>query len=83
VLNLVSLLTQEFLRPIVLACCIALPVSYFSIQKWLTGFAFHMDLGGWLFLAPVLIVLVIALLTVSFQTARTASTNPADTLKHE
>ncbi len=83
ILNLISLLIQEFLRPVVIACCIALPVSYYIVQGWLLDFAFHMELNGWQFLAPVLLVVIIALLTISFQTAKAAVTNPADSLKHE
>jgi putative ABC transport system permease protein len=83
ILNLIVLLTREFLLPVGLACCIALPVSYFAIQKWLTGYAFHMDLSGWLFIAPVFLVLVIALLTISVQTVRTAATNPVESLRTE
>jgi putative ABC transport system permease protein len=82
-LSLISLLIREFLRPVVIACCIALPVSYYIIKAWLMDFAFHMVLNGWQFLAPVLLVVAIALLTISFQTAKAAVTNPADSLKHE
>ncbi len=82
-LNLMTLLTREFLRPIVLACCIALPVSYYLIQQWLTSFAFHLDVSGWQFLMPVLLVIGVALATVSFQTAKAAVANPTDSLKHE
>ncbi len=82
-LNLMALLIREFLRPIVLACCIALPGAYFIVQRWLRGFAFHLELDSWQFVMPVLFVLLVALLTVSFQTAKAASTNPTDTLKHE
>jgi putative ABC transport system permease protein len=82
-LNLMTLLIREFLWPIVLACCIALPAAYFMVQSWLSGFAFHMELSRWQFVAPVLFVFIVALLTVSFQTVKAAGTNPTDTLKHE
>lgn len=82
-LNLMTLLIREFLRPIVLACCVAVPAAYFVTENWLSGFAFHVNLNGWQFAAPVLLILIIALVTVSFQTARVAVANPTDSLKHE
>jgi putative ABC transport system permease protein len=82
-LNLMVLLIREFLRPIILACFIALPASYYLIQQWLAGFAFHMKMTSLQFLLPVLLVVGVALITVSFQTAKAAVTNPTDSLKHE
>jgi len=83
VLNLIALLTKEFLFPVTLACCVALPLSYFAIQRWLTGYAFRMEVGVWLFITPVFLVLVIALLTIGVQTVRTAATNPVESLRTE
>src|SRR5260221_7770305 len=83
VLNLIALLTKEFLLPVSLACCIAFPLSYFAIQRWLTGYAFRMEVGVWLFITPVFLVLVIALLTISIQTVRTAAYNPVESLRTE
>jgi len=83
VFDLMSMLVKEFFKPILLACCIALPISYWVVQNWLASFAFRLNLDGWQFLLPILSVLIIALITVSFHTVKVAETNPVDTLKSE
>ncbi|HET7178788.1 MAG TPA: FtsX-like permease family protein, partial [Chryseosolibacter sp.] len=82
-ISLVRLLTKEFLFLIVIASCVALPISYVGITQWLEGFAYHIDSGGWIFLAPILMILIIAFLTISVQTLKAVNTNPLETLKHE
>ena len=81
--NLVALLTKEFLILILIASCLAMPVSYLGIEWWLNRFVFHIEPGWWSFVIPVLMILVIAILTVSYQTLKAVYTNPVDSLKCE
>ncbi|HTE32326.1 MAG TPA: hypothetical protein VK666_18220, partial [Chryseolinea sp.] len=79
----VSLLSVDFLKLIVVASLLALPVAYFALDDWLQAYAYRIALEWVLFALPVITILFIAGITMSFQIMRTARTNPADTLKYE
>ncbi len=81
--SLVVLLSRDFIRLVLIASLVALPLAYLALQEWLASYAFRIDIGWWLLLLPVGIVLLIALLTVSFQTIRAALANPVDSLRYE
>jgi len=79
--GIIQLLSKDFTRMVLLAILIALPLSYFLTQHWLNGFAFHTELKAWFFILAALTALVIAWLTVAFQTLRAARVNPAACLR--
>jgi putative ABC transport system permease protein len=81
--QIVRLLSQDFVKVVMLAAFLALPVAYFAMEEWLSGYAVRIDLSGWIFAFPVIMILLIALLTVSVQTIKTALANPVDSLKQE
>ncbi|SDK85984.1 putative ABC transport system permease protein [Catalinimonas alkaloidigena] len=81
--QLVLLLSQDFVRLILLANLLALPLAYFLIRRWLQEYAFHVGINGWLFGLPLLFILLIAGLAISGQTLRAASANPVDSLRSE
>jgi putative ABC transport system permease protein len=81
--QIVQLLSLDFVSVVMIASLIALPVAYFAMEEWLSGYANRIHLNGWLFLLPVVLVLFIAMATVSFQTLKTALTNPVSSLKQE
>jgi len=81
--GIVSLLSVDFLKLIVVASLLALPVAYFALDDWLQAYAYRIALEWVLFALPVITILFIAGITMSFQIMRTARTNPADTLKYE
>lgn len=83
VIQIVHLLSKDFVKVLLIAALVAIPVAYIGIQQWLSGYAVHISLSVWLFILPVLIILVIALFTVSFQTIKTALSNPTNALKQE
>jgi putative ABC transport system permease protein len=83
VMQIVHLLSKEFAKVVLVAAFIALPVAYFAVDQWLSGFAARITLQGWMFLIPVIIILFIALVTVSFQTIKTALSNPSGSLRQE
>ncbi len=76
VMQIVSLLSKDFARIVVVAALIALPVAWWAMQSWLSNYAVRVSLNAWIFIVPVAAILVIALVTVSFQTIRTALSNP-------
>ncbi|MEM9833871.1 MAG: ABC transporter permease [Bacteroidota bacterium] len=81
--SIVTLLSREFVKLILIASLLALPLAYFIMQKWLESYAFRIAISWWLFLLPLAAVLAIALLTISFQTIRAALANPANSLRYE
>lgn len=83
VYNIVSLLTGDFIRLILLANIIAWPLAYWGITTWLQNYAFRIDINIWLFIIPALLILLIALLTVSVQTIKASRANPVKALKYE
>ncbi len=83
VFGIVRLLSGEFTRMILIAICIALPLSYLIAKNWLDDFAYRIDLEWWYFYGTGLITITIALLTVSFHSVKAALINPAKSLRSE
>jgi len=81
--NIVSILSVDFVRLVFIASILSLPVAYFSTQNWLQSYAYRISPGFVQFILPLMIVVVIAAITISFQIIKTAMTNPANTLKYE
>ncbi len=81
--NILVLISKDYFQLILLAFFIASPVAYYFMQRWLSGFVNHIDIGWWTILIPCLIVVSVALIAVSGQTLKAAQSNPADTLKYE
>lgn len=81
--SIILLLSKDFIKLILVASLLALPVAYLAMHKWLENYAFRIEISWWLLALPVLTVLLIAILTVSFQTTRAALANPVDALRDE
>ncbi|OEK05875.1 ABC transporter permease [Roseivirga misakiensis] len=81
--SILKLLSVDFLKLILVAVLLAIPLSYYGMNQWLSGFAFRIDLYWYIFAVPSALVMLIALATVSFQTARAARANPVDSLRYE
>jgi len=81
--SIVKLLSKDFLKLVVIGIIIAIPVTYFIMNSWLQSFAYRITIGWWIFLLSSLIVTFIAAITISYQTIKTAISNPADALKYE
>jgi putative ABC transport system permease protein len=62
--QITSLITKDYLKLVLLAGIVALPVAYFLVSNWLNDYAFHISLGLWFFFLPVIMIVLIALLTV-------------------
>jgi len=81
--NLVRLLSKEFVLLVLIANIVAWPVAHYIMNRWLEGFVFRVDVGWITPLLAASLALVIALITVSTQAFRAASSNPVDSLKYE
>lgn len=81
--GIVNLLSRDFTKMVVTASLIALPISYLIAKNWLEAFAYKIDLQWWFFTLAALITLLIAWLTVAFQTFKAARVNPVECLNDE
>ena len=76
-------LNRSFFRTFLLANLIALPVAYFLVGLWLDTFAYRIDIQWWMFALAGTVALLIAVLTVAYQSLRAARANPVDSLREE
>lgn len=81
--RIVMLITKEFIVLILIAFVIAAPAGYYFFNKWLQDFAYRMDINWWLFVLPGLLIITMALLTMSVQTIRAATAKPVKSLRTE
>ena len=81
--NIFFLLSFDFLKLVIVANLIAIPLVWFLMEKWLNTFAFRIDIGAWMFVLSGLITIMIALITVSYQSIRAAIANPVNSLRYE
>jgi len=83
ILDIIRILSWSILKWIIVAYLIAIPLSYFIMQKYLQGFAYKTTLSWWIFAFAGLFALGIALLTISWQSWRAATRNPVEALRYE
>ncbi|MEM9831179.1 MAG: FtsX-like permease family protein [Bacteroidota bacterium] len=83
VTNLLVLLSKDYLRLLVVALLIAIPIANYFIREWLNSFAYRVSVHWWIYVLVSIGVLIIALLTISGQTLKAATRNPVDSLRYE
>ncbi len=83
VTNIVSLLSRDFVKLVLLANLIAWPLAWWAVNQWLQDFTYRISIGWWILMAAGLSALAIALLTVSFQAIKAAMANPVKSLRTE
>lgn len=81
--GIIFLLNKDFVKRVLLANLIAWPLAYYAMNKWLQNFAYRIRIELWVFFVSALIALVIALVTVSYQSVKAALGNPVDSLRYE
>jgi putative ABC transport system permease protein len=81
--SIMMLFSKDFILLVAVASLIAIPLVYLAADKWLANYAFHISLNWIIFIIPVVILLGIALLTISVQTMRAALSNPVSSLRSE
>ncbi len=81
--SITGLLAKDFLKLVLIAIVIASPVAYYFMQKWLSDFAYRIEISWWMFAAAGGLALVIAFLTVGAQSVKAALANPVKSLRSE
>lgn len=81
--SIVLLLAREFNKWVLAANVIAWPLAFFMMKNWLQDFAYRIDQGVFTYLLAAMLTLVVAILTVSYQSVRAAIKNPAESLRYE
>jgi len=81
--DILKMLNKDFILLVSVAYIIAVPVSWYAMQKWLLSFAYKTELSWWIFCLAGILAMGIALLTVSWQSWRAATRNPVESLRYE
>ena len=81
--NVVTMLSKDFLKLVIVASIISFPIAWYAMDKWLQDFAYRTPVSWWIFSLAAGITLVIALVTISFQSIKAALTNPINSLRNE
>jgi len=83
VLQIFTFITYRFGKLILLSALVALPLAFYLGDMWLGDYVYRISLGWWVFLIPLILLLVIAVFTITYQTLKTAQDNPVNALKEE
>ena len=83
VMSITTLLSKDFIRLVLIANSIAFPIAFYAMNTWLKDFSYRISIEWWVFVVAGVLAIVIALLTVSYQSIKAALTNPVKTLKTE
>jgi len=81
--NIVTLLSKDFIKLVIIALILTVPISWYFLQKWLDSFAYHIDISWWVFVLSGLFALGISLLIIGVQGVKAAVANPMDSLRNE
>lgn len=83
VMNIAVLISEQFIKLVLIALLISLPIAWIVMAQWLNGFVYRTDIQWWMFAISGLATITIALFTVSLQAIKAATANPVDALKYE
>ncbi len=83
VASIVTLLSKDFLKLVLIAVVIATPLAWYAMNEWLQDFAYKIDISWWVFALAGVLAVGVALLTVSFQSVKAALMNPVESLRSE
>jgi len=81
--SIVTLLSKDFLKLVLIAAIIAFPVAWFAMDSWLQDFAYRINISWWIFIVAGIIATFIAFATISIQTIKAAGSNPVKSLRSE
>ncbi len=81
--GIAAMLSGSFLKLVLFACIIAMPVAWYIMNRWLEDFAYRTTISWWMFTVAGVLVLLIALITVSFEAIKAAIANPVKSLRTE
>ncbi len=83
VVNIVFLLSKDFVKFVVISFAIATPIAWWAMSKWLQDYAYAIKMPVWIFGLAAVMILLITLVTISFQSIRAALMNPVKSLRSE
>ena len=83
VASITALLSLDFVKLILVAIVFAMPISYYAVKSWLQNFPYRIDMSWWYFALSALLAIAVAILTVGFQSIKTAMMDPVKSLKSE
>ncbi len=81
--SILVLVSKDFLKLVLLALVVATPLAWYGISQWLSNYAFHIEIGGWAFGVAGLIAIAVTVITIGTQAFKSATANPAESLKSE
>ncbi|MES1218397.1 MAG: FtsX-like permease family protein, partial [Bacteroidota bacterium] len=81
--SIVSILSTDFLKLIIISLVISMPLAWMAINKWLQNYPYRITPGWWLFVSAAVLVIAVALVTISFQSVKAAMANPVKSLRTE
>jgi len=81
--GITALLSKDFLQLVAIACLVAFPLAWWLMHNWLQNYEYRVKINGWIFLAAALSAILIALITISFQSIKAAISNPVKSLRTE
>lgn len=81
--SVLKMLYQEYFLLLTIASLVSLPVVGYFLNKWLNSFALKMNISAWIFILPVIVVTLLSVATIGFQSIKVAVQNPAKTIKYE
>lgn len=83
VFNLWKMLSKDFVILVIVACAIAIPLAYYFMHQWLSVYEYRTEISWWIFAVTSMAVLVITLMTVSYQAVKAALMNPVNSLRSQ
>ncbi|HEY4785456.1 MAG TPA: FtsX-like permease family protein, partial [Bacteroidales bacterium] len=83
VTEILTMLNKDFIKWVAIAFVIACPVAWYAMNKWLQNFAYKTTLSWWVFVLAGIMAIIVAVLTVSWQSWRAATRNPVESLRYE
>ena len=83
VVDILTLFSSKILLLISISILVSIPVAVLILNRWLQNFQFHIEIRWSYFIIPVLVMLFVSLVTISFRIVKTANTNPAESLRYE
>lgn len=81
--SIVMLLSQDFLKLVLIASVIGFPIAWFSMNQWLNDFAYRIDMKWWMYVLAALTAMAVTVITISFQAIKAAMANPVKALRTE
>lgn len=82
-LDIIKLINSNFIKYIIFAFILAIPISYYTLQMWLKNFAYQASINGWIFLLAGITVLLVAIFSITIQSLKAANSNPTKSLKSD